>query len=188
MKKTKELIFDFRKHQDNHNQLNIAGSDVDIGNSYKYLGTIIDNKLSWSLNTNSIFSKCQQRLYFLCLLRSFGIDNTILNLFYSSVIQSVVSFNIIVWWSSAGKCQQGTLNRIRNKAIKLFGSDVPHLDELYVQNVIKKVNSILNDQSHILHPQYLTMRSHRLRAISTRTMRYRSSFVPNSIHLVNHVT
>jgi len=139
---------------------------VDIGNSYKYLGTIIDNKLSWSLNTNSIFSKCQQRLYFLCLLRSFGIDNTILNLFYSSVIQSVVSFNIIVWWSSAGKCQQGTLNRIRNKAIKLFGSDVPHLDELYVQNVIKKVNSILNDQSHILHPQYLTMRSHRIQDVS----------------------
>ena len=34
VKKTKELIFDFRKHQDNHNQLNIAGSDVDIGNSY----------------------------------------------------------------------------------------------------------------------------------------------------------
>ena len=49
--KTKELIFDFRKQQIEHNQLNINGSEVDIGHSYKYLGTIIDDKLSWSENT-----------------------------------------------------------------------------------------------------------------------------------------
>jgi hypothetical protein len=142
VKKTKEVIFDFRIHQDHHKQLTIAGSHVDITNSYKYLGTILDDKRSWSLNTNAIYSKCQQRVYFLRLLRSFGIDNTILNMFYSSVIQSVVSFNIIIWWASARKSQQRTLNRIRKTAIKLFrsDSDVPHINELFNKNVIMKVN------------------------------------------------
>ena len=58
-------VFDFRKSQlghsqATHKQLSIAGSDVDIDHSYKYLGTIIDDKLTWSLypshveNDNSI--------------------------------------------------------------------------------------------------------------------------------------
>ena len=187
--KTKELIFDFRKQQIEHNQLNINGSVVDIGHSYKYLGTIIDDKLSWSENTNNIFSKCMQRLYFLRLLRSFGIDNTILAMFYSSVIQSVVAFNAIIWWTSAGKGQQDTLSRIRKKAIKLFGDTVPLLDDIVTKNVIKKVTTIRTDISHPLYHQYATMRSnHRLRAISARTMRYRSSFIPNSIHLYNNAS
>ena len=187
--KTKELIFDFRKQQIEHSQLNINGSVVDIGHSYKYLGTIIDDKLSWSENTNNIFSKCMQRLYFLRLLRSFGIDNTILAMFYSSVIQSVVAFNAIIWWTSAGKGQQDTLSRIRKKAIKLFGDTVPLLDDIVTKNVIKKVTTIRTDISHPLYHQYATMRSnHRLRAISARTMRYRSSFIPNSIHLYNNAS
>ena len=160
---------------------------VDIGHSYTYLGTIIDDKLSWSENTNNIFSKCMQRLYFLRLLRSFGIDNTILAMFYSSVIQSVVAFNAIIWWTSAGKCQQDTLSRIRKKAIKLFGDTVPLLDDIVTKNVIKKVTTIRTDISHPLYHRYATMRSnHRLRAISARTMRYRASFIPNSIHLYNN--
>ena len=187
--KTKELIFDFRKQQIEHNQLNINGSEVDISHSYKYLGTIIDDKLSWSENTNNIFSKCMQRLYFLRLLRSFGIDNTILAMFYSSVIQSVVAFNAIIWWANAGKCQQDNLNRIRKKAIKLFGDTVPLLDDIVSKNVIKKVTTIRTDISHPLNHQYATMRSnHRLRAISARTVRYRASFIPNSIHLYNNAS
>ena len=187
--KTKELIFDFRKQQIEHSQLNINGSVVDIGHSYKHLGTIIDDKLSWSENTNNIFSKCMQRLYFLRLLRSFGIDNTILAMFYSPVIQSVVAFNAIIWWTSAGKGQQDTLSRIRKKAIKLFGDTVPLLDDIVTKNVIKKVTTIRTDIFHPLYHQYATMRSnHRLRAISARTMRYRSSFIPNSIHLYNNAS
>ena len=71
VKKTKELIFDFRKSQTTHKQLSIAGSDVDIVHSYKYLGTIIDDKLTWSLNVDNIYSKCQQRLYLIFRYRQY---------------------------------------------------------------------------------------------------------------------
>ena len=129
---------------------------------------------SWSENTNNIFSKCMQRLYFFRLLRSFGIDNTIIAMFYSSVMQIVVAFNAITWWASVGKGQQDTLNRIRKKAIKLFGDTVPLLDDIVTKNAIKKVTTIRTDISHPLNHQYATMRSnHRFRAISARTLRYR---------------
>ena len=186
--KTKELIFDFRKSDNYHKPLSIEGSEVDIGQSYKYLGTIIDDKLSWSLNTDNIYAKCQQRLYFLRLLKSFGIDKTILKLFYSSVIQSVFSFNIIVWYANAGKGQHKSLNRIRKRATKLFNCDVAELDNIFNNTVFKKVNSIMSDSSHPFFTKYNSMRSNRLRALPARTVRYRLSFVPNSIHIFNHMS
>ena len=65
-------------------------------------------------------------------------------------MQSVVAFNAIIWWASAGKGQQDTLNRIRKKAIKLFGDTVPLLDDIVTKNVIK-VTTIRTDISHPLN-------------------------------------
>ena len=147
--KTKELIFDFRKHQQTHNPLDIDGTHVDIVHSYKYLGTIIDDKLSWLENTDNIYSKCQQRLYFLRVLKSFGVNNTILNLFYSSVIQSVFSFNIVVWWSSMGKGNQRTINRIYKKACKTIKDTLCAPDTIYLNNTITQVHNIMSDSDHL---------------------------------------
>ena len=148
----------------------------------------IRNLVRYSLNVDNIYSKCQQRLYFLRLLKSFGIDNTILKLFYTSIVQSVASFNIIVWWSSIGKCHQGTLNRIHKKATKLVGDSLPNLDCIYINNVVKKVSNIMSDAYHPFNNMYTTMRSQRrLRATSCHTKRYGMTFVPNSIRIFNHV-
>ncbi len=40
----------------------IAGKEVEKVNSYKYVGTVIDDKLSWVENTNLV-SKAQKRLF-----------------------------------------------------------------------------------------------------------------------------
>ena len=90
----------------------------------KYLRTIIDDKLSWHLNTANVFSKCQQRLHFIRVLKSFGINNTILSLFYRSVVQSVLTFNIIVLWSNARILQQNNLKRITRRSLKLLRTNM----------------------------------------------------------------
>ena len=137
------IIFFYYKNNvlsmNNHKQLNISGSNGYFIRSYKYLGTIIYDELSWSLNTHNINSKCQHRLYFLRLLNSFGVDKTILKLFYSSIIQSVFSFNIIIWWSTMGTCNQSILNRIMKKASKVICDTLCSSDQIYINNVVKKV-------------------------------------------------
>lgn len=45
VKKTKEMVFDFRKRRTEIAPLKIADEDVDIVTEYKYLGTYIDSKL-----------------------------------------------------------------------------------------------------------------------------------------------
>ena len=59
------------------------------------------------------------------------------------------------------------------------------MEQLFIDKVVKKVLSIMSDNSHPLFHNYVQMRSERLRALPARTQRYRLSFVPNSIHVFN---
>ena len=48
VKKTKELVFDFRKKTCVHNSITLNGEEIEQVHSYKYLGTTIDDKLTFS--------------------------------------------------------------------------------------------------------------------------------------------
>ncbi|KAM9781174.1 uncharacterized protein ACBT44_022485 [Syngnathus typhle] len=45
--KTKELVVDFRRRKDPPSPVNIQGTDVEIVDSYKYLGVHMNNELDW---------------------------------------------------------------------------------------------------------------------------------------------
>ena len=47
----------------------------------------------------TIDSKGRQRLFFLRLLNSFCVKSDILHLFYTSTIESIINYNITLWWA-----------------------------------------------------------------------------------------
>ncbi len=55
------MIVDFRTSAHVHKHILINGGEVEIVNEHRYLGTMIDSKLSWNSNTDVIHSKGQQR-------------------------------------------------------------------------------------------------------------------------------
>ena len=57
VKKTKELIINFRNNQSVLYPICVNGDDVEIVNEYKYLGTIIDSRLNWNVNTDAVYKK-----------------------------------------------------------------------------------------------------------------------------------
>ena len=61
--KTKEMVIDFRKTSHSIIPTTVKGSLVELVESYKYLGTVIDNKLNHDLNTSAVCKKGLQRLY-----------------------------------------------------------------------------------------------------------------------------
>lgn len=67
---------------------------------YKYLGTIIHNKLSFKRNTEQIHSKRQQWLFFLQKCRQFNVHPSILQAFYKCFIESILAFNIVRWFGA----------------------------------------------------------------------------------------
>ena len=89
--------------------------------NFKYLGTLIDNKLSFSDNLDLIYKKSQQRLYLLRKLRSFDVSRELLQIVYKSLVESVLTFNIVVWYGNLGVKGKAKLARIVGMAGKIVG-------------------------------------------------------------------
>ena len=106
VKKTKEMIIDFSTSAHDIVPVTINAEHVESVHEYKYLGNIIDDKLDGVANVKKVCKKAKQRLYFLRKLRQINVDSTIMNLFYNSVIQSVVGFCIICWYGGLLKIKR----------------------------------------------------------------------------------
>ena len=83
VKKTKEIVFDFRKTANTIEPVEIKNESVEIVKELKYLGTFIDSKLNWNANTTHVYKRPNQRLYFLRKLKSFNVNTNILKAFLS---------------------------------------------------------------------------------------------------------
>ena len=60
--KTKEMVIDFRKQTKVPDLIVIKENDVERVETFKYLGVVLDNKLKWKQNTDSIVKKTKPRL------------------------------------------------------------------------------------------------------------------------------
>ena len=86
--KTKEMLIYFKKNPSTVPDLFIDGVKVERLSEYKYLGTILDDNLSFSINTNLINKKCQSRIFFLQKPRSLQVDVKVVQGFYRCFIVS----------------------------------------------------------------------------------------------------
>ncbi|XP_070212611.1 uncharacterized protein [Littorina saxatilis] len=149
--KTKELIMDFRRTKSAVDPIIIKGEPVEMVDTYKYLGTIIDNQLDWSPNVDAVCKRANQRLFFLRKLRQFHVDPQILHLFYQATIQSVVSFNQLCYHSSAKKGDMERLEKIVKRAGSIIGSELQPLSTRFPSVALKKLSMIRSDDRHPLH-------------------------------------
>ena len=94
----------------------------------------IDNKLSFSDNSDLIYKKSKQRLYLLRKLRSFHVSHELLQIVYKSLVESVLTFNIVVWYGNLGVKGKAKLARIVGMAGKIIGAKQDSLSDLYQLN------------------------------------------------------
>ena len=186
VQKTKEMIFDFRRGAETHDPLTINNCIVERVNEYKYLGTVVDDQLNWNRNTETIYSKANQRLYFLRKLKKFHVDRSILRLFYQSLIQSVLTFNLICTYGLLSQQSKKKFDRVKKNAQRIIGLILPSLDIEFETKMVAKLSTAMKDPTHPLFNCFVFNRSGiRLRPPQTKSLRFRQSFVPNSIHLFN---
>ena len=144
------MVIDFRKRGTPIPALTINGQPIERVSEYKYLGTVIDDKLKLDKNTSCTTSKLRhQRLYFLRKLNSFGVDNTILELFYRTILQSVLSFSLICVYGNMLSRDKQSFLRVVKQARKITRVELQSPEALYHDQVCTKVNMILSDPSHV---------------------------------------
>ena len=60
---------------------------------YKHFGTVIDDRLEWTVNMETCYKKASQRMYFLRRLKNFQLSNNLLYLLFQSVVQNILLYN-----------------------------------------------------------------------------------------------
>ena len=187
--KTKEMVIDFRQARSDPQPVDIKGSAVARVETYKYLGIVLNNKLSWGDHVDLIVKKLNSRMYCLRKLNSFHITPEILNVFYTSTIVSVWRYCLVCWGGNVSKREKRRIDSIVRKAERVIGASQPSVDSVYLDLVGGKLEMVWSDTSHPLYgqlrSQLIPRGSGRLGLPYAGTNRHPASFIPKAIKMFN---
>ena len=184
--KTKEMIWDFRKSCLDSAPIKINNSEVEIVSAYKYLGLIIDDRLSFEQHVKSQIKKANKRLYHIRAMRSIKVSPHIIAMFYNATIPSVLMYTGVAFYGMLTQALKEDLHRPYRICEKIAGPDCQLQDNETIHNKRLKsmTDNVMRDDNHPLHSEFCMLPSgRRLRVIRTRTERYRHSFVPTAVRL-----
>ena len=189
VKKTKEMVVDFRKSGGTIPDLCIGGEVVERVENYKYLGTVIDNKMKFDDNTDYVYKKCQSRLFCLQKLRSLNVNQDILCSFYRCFLESVLTFGFLAWYGGLSVKNRNVLERVVRVSGKVIGKKQMSLSELYEKRASVKALGIVKDKSHVLAQYFEVLPSGtRFRSLRFSSNRFGRTFVNNAISILNKKT
>ena len=170
--------------------ITIKGQSVEMVSAYKYLGTVIDNKLSWTPHIDACYKKAQQKMYLLRKLQIFKVEQAIMQLFYQAVRQNAIFFNLVCFFGNTKKGDIGRLEKITRAAGRIMRADPPSPSDIFQRAALKKLAGIQADTSHPLNGVVQSCAPARdssrcLRSLKSRTTRRLNSFIPVAIRLHN---
>ncbi|KAK3548172.1 hypothetical protein QTP70_005203 [Hemibagrus guttatus] len=120
--KTVEMIVDFRKNPAPLPPVILCDSPVTSVESFCFLGTTITKGLKWEQNISFLTKKAQQRKFLLPV-------KMLVN-FYTTIIESILTSFITVWFAAATARDKAKLQRVIHSAEKVIGCSLPSLQEL----------------------------------------------------------
>ena len=125
-------------------------------------------------------------MYLIRKLKTFDVDKKMLEMIYRSLVESILTFNIVTFYGHLTVKQKNRLNKIVNIATKLINLKQKSLNDLYQQAISKKSRSIINDPTHPLHSCFEIMPSgKRYRTPAFKRQLYNKSFIPSAVRFLN---
>lgn len=186
---------DFRRRQQQpYTPLMISGTPVERVSSFKYLGVIISENLTWTTHIERQVNRARQRLYHLRQLRKFRVSPAILKTFYSGTVESVLTQGISVWYGNSSK---KTAKHFKELCVQLSASQgllsPPYRTSILNAVRIELLKSVLDyrfvickDLNHPDNYLFTLLPSRkRFRSLMAKTERLRRSFFPQAIRLLN---
>ena len=142
-KKTKSIIFNYTNNYQFTTRLTINNKDIDIIDSTRLLGTIIQNNLKWDLNTAEIVRKANARMEILRRISSFGAPMEDMKNIYVLFIRSLLEQSATLWHSSLTNENIEDLERVQKNAFRII---LQEKYETYSKALIKLDMEKLSDR------------------------------------------
>ena len=111
----------------------------------RYLGLIVDNKLSWRYHIHELTKKLSRTNGILNKLKNLGLPNSTLLSIYSSLFQSHMSYGLCIWGQTCSNYLK-KIESVQNKAVRIISGadwDAP-CNPIYKKLGILKVKDLVN--------------------------------------------
>ncbi|XP_076461736.1 uncharacterized protein LOC143294190 [Babylonia areolata] len=142
------------------------------------------------LNATSLLRRGNQRLFYMKKLKAFHVCPKLLELFYRTTVESILTFNSLCIFGAMKEHDKARLAKIPKTASRLIGAPVADLQTLFETKAVRRLRAIRDDESHPLSEdlgRQASARSGRILSVRTRTNRFYNSFIPTAIRLGSHL-
>ena len=197
-KKTKEMVISFKKQPVNIPPMTLNDSIIDRITTFRLLGVLLNNTLSWEDNTNHLVSKCAPRLYYLKQLKRSGMKEPDLLIYYKAIVRPVMEYACPVWHPGLTNAQSDTIEATQKRALRIILPSLSYREALNASGLetlhqrrddqCRKTFHDIQQEGHKLN--YLLpsaksvpyeLRSVKLPVPKIRNKRYCGSFVIHSL-------
>ena len=197
-KKCKELRVCFLRETPVLPPLLIDGHSLEVVRSHKVLGLVIQNDLKWNEHIETVVAKAVH------ILRRGGVPREDLLSTYIALVRSVLEYCCVVWHHALPSYLSNELERVQKLALGFILTDSPYgeaLVRLGCPSLEKKreqlcLNTLKRIEKRGPLSKYIPMtrsktndyelrNSDTLTTIKCRTERYRHSFFPSTVAVLN---
>lgn len=117
--KTELVLFTKKRKIQDFTPPKMDGQELTLSSEAKYLGTILDSKLSWKRNTEERMKKGFNAFY--ACKKAFGtkwgMQPHIIHWMYTAIIRPIITYGAIVWWKATEtKSYLGNLEKVQRIA------------------------------------------------------------------------
>ena len=119
-KKTKNMTFNFTNKYKFSTRLKIDKETIETVPNTRLLGTIIEENLSWDLNTANVVRKANASMQILRRVASFGASDSDMKEIYILFVRSLLEQSATVWHSSLSQQNVSDLERVQKTALKII--------------------------------------------------------------------
>ena len=122
-KKTEMVLFTRRRKLDGFKPIRVFGEELNRSTEVKYLGVILDSKLTWQAHLTNKYNKAILTFWQCRRIvgKTWGITPKIVHWIYVAIIRPMLTLVAIVWWSrvelGVAKTMLGKLQRLACLAI-----------------------------------------------------------------------
>ena len=93
----REMVIDFWWKTNQPGPVVLKGGVIERVETSKHLGGLFDSTLSWKQNTNRVLKKAHTHLFVFGIWSLFVWNKKLLQMFYSSVLSSILTFSLSSW-------------------------------------------------------------------------------------------
>jgi hypothetical protein len=192
IKKTQYMVLNEKGNNNNKpDAIIIQNEQITKTNSYKYLGTTLNNQLNWQEHWNHISRKFNSTLYLLKSMNQLGFNKKVMVNVYKSFIVGQIISNAYTLCSVTKEIIE-EIKHIQNRVIKIININkndydkykIIDIEELISNRCEKMIIKIINDETHPVTKElipkatnYSTRRYFPFEIKTPRTTLYQNSFV-----------